>query len=475
MAVKLLDYYRPHKGQSRVHMARPRNKVLILRVGRRWGKSRCAIGDLLDCYSRVLEMPRDKSLVPPFFAWVIVPSFPQGGQVWRELKSIIPKELIVDVQERDYEIWLRGGPKWQNRPGLVQLKSAFDDNSLQGAGLDYCWFSEAHDIDDDKHERIWPSIRSPERLGWVMAEGVPPTSEEHWFERIYRTASDHKGTWTHHGTTFENPLLTDEQISEIESDRDILSAMAWERQYLAKFDVTSSYFRNIDDCVTGDIWTQPIPGVELVGGLDPGRTQDPTVLHVLDAVKRKLVGRWSWDSSYSWVMIREQLVNIHESWGLASLVVDTSALGGKMVQEDLEQTNLPIIPFDIVGSRRTELLERLAGALERQSISFPKVPELIRQLRAMQLRKMPGSNKWRTDVPKGEHDDEVFALALALTECHAGPSAGEAVRLRRRSYVPTQAEFDGISSGPRSPTALARKRALSDKMLERAERMGVTI
>ena len=475
MPIALSEYYTPHVGQQKVHRARPHNKVIILRVGRRWGKSRSAIGDLLDCYSRVLDMPRDSSLVPPFFAWVIVPSYPQGGQIWRELKTIIPKGLIVDIQERDYEIWLRGGSNWQGRPGLVQLKSAFDDDSLQGAGLDYCWFSESHDIDDEKHEKVWPSIRSPGRMGWVMAEGVPPTTEDHWFERIFRSAKDHKGTFAYHGTTFENPMLTTEQIAEIESDRDILSAMAWERQYLAKFDITSSFFRNIDACTSGDLWTDPLPGVELVGGLDPGRTQDPTVLHIMDANKRKLVGRWSWDSSYSWVMIREQMVNIHEAWGLSRLVVDTTALGGVMVQEDLEQTSLPVVPFSIVGARRTEILERLAGAMERQSISYPKIPPLIRQLRAMQLRKMAGTNKWRTDVPRGEHDDEVFALALAYTECNPGPPVGEATRLRRRSYAPTQAEVDGLADGPRSPTAIVRGRVLSDKIRQRAERVGITI
>ena len=239
--------------------------------------------------------------------------------------------------------------------------------------------------------------------------------------------------------------------------------------------MTSSFFRNIDDCTSGDLWTEPLPGVELVGGLDPGRTQDPTVLHIMDANKRKLVGRWSWDSSYSWVMIREQMVNIHEAWGLSRLVVDTTALGGVMVQEDLEQTSLPIVPFSIVGARRTEILERLAGAMERQSISYPKIPPLIRQLRAMQLRKMAGTNKWRTDVPRGEHDDEVFALALAYTECNPGPPAGEVGRLQRRSYAPTQAEVDGLAEGPRSPTAIARGRALSDKIRQRAERAGVTV
>jgi hypothetical protein len=130
------------------------------------------------------------------------------------------------------------------------------------------------------------------------------------------------------------------------------------------------------------------------------------------------------------------------------------------------------VPFKLHSESRKQVLERLSGALERETIHFPNVPKLVRQLRAMQLRRLTGGAH-RLDVPSGEHDDEVFALALALTEC-GPPPAVEARRVRRTRgpYVPTQAQVDGTASYE-SDTTRRRRRALSDKMRDRADKLGI--
>ena len=136
----------------------------------------------------------------------------------------------------------------------------------------------------------------------------------------------------------------------------------------------------------------------------------------MDAAARKLVGHFEWDGGTSWVGVREHLVALHDQWGFSRLVMDASGMGGKMAEEDLLQTRLPLEPVSITGDSRREMLEALAGAIERVTITFPPVPGLLRQLRMMSMRRTAGGH-YRVDVPAGEHDDEIFALALALTAC----------------------------------------------------------
>ena len=239
-----------------------------------------------------------------------------------------------------------------------------------------------------------------------------------------------------------------------------MSATSWERYYLAKFDVNAGYFRNVDGCIQGDILKDPIPGRAYVGGLDIGRADDPTVLYVVDRDSRKVATRMMWDNTVPWPTVHDHLLAIHDTWALTDLVIDASSLGGKFVEEDLKATVLPITSVAIVGSRRQELLERLAGALERETLHYPPIPELLRQLRAMQYRRL-SDGTYRLQVPSGEHDDDIFSLALALGAC-AEPHlpGGGKVTWEPYSYAVSQYEADGGAASRLKGPGIMRERHL---------------
>lgn len=478
--VNLAEYYTPHEKQAHVHAQRQWANVIVLRCARRWGKGRFGFGDLMDVYGQAHKLERPQTLIPPFHAWIVLPTFPQSRQVWNELHGLIPKQWVSEWSEGDQMVWLKGSPKWQNRPGLIEIKSSYDPHALQTVGLDYLWISEAQDVANVAFEKMWPTIRSSKRLGKVLVEGIPSTYPDHFFEKLYgaasRSGSKKRKYFAYTATTFENPLLTDEEKDAIEADKDILSRAAWERYYLAQFSVEAGFFRGVEENISGELWTEPVPGLTYVAGLDIGRAADPTVLFILDSQNRRIVYRQEWDSKFSWPYIRESLVALHDTWGFRAFVFDASSLGGVMAKEDLGQTSLPLVPFAIVGAYRQELLERLAGAIERGTLHYPAIPTLLRQLRAMQQRKMPGGS-YRLQVPSGEHDDDIFALALALTAC-AEPDPIQAEARGRggsRYYVPTQAEVDGRVGRSHSSVSRVLRERRSDKMKERAIRAGVEV
>lgn len=481
MKILLAPEYMPHSGQELVHQARSWADIIVLEVARRWGKTRGAFGDLMLVYEEALKERRNSSMIPPFHAWIIVPSFPQGRQIWHELQALLPPQIVHEIRQSDWMIWLKGNSNWGGRPGLIEIKSAAEPDSLQTVGLDYLWFNEAQDIDTAAHEKVWPTLRSPGRLGLVLAEGIPSLYDEHWFRRLFLLAKRKMGEgrgaryYAKNATAFDNPLLEREDYQAIEDDRDVLGAAAWERLYLAKFNASAGFFRNLEACISGDLLDGPIPGQTYVGGLDIGRANDPTVFHILDSDRRRIVFRREWDSTASWPSIHAELEQLYDDWAFRELVFDASSLGGKFVEEDLSRTALPLVPFAIVGERRAELLDRLAGALERATLSFPgTMTKLLRQLRAMQTYRMT-SGKYRVQVPSGEHDDEIFALALALSACNEAPHANR-VALGRpgQRYAPTQADVDGTAPSRSKGAQIMRKRA-SDRMRQRAEVAGITL
>jgi hypothetical protein len=217
---------------------------------------------------------------------------------------------------------------------------------------------------------------------------------------------------------------------------------------MAEFAEGGGYFANIQECINGDLLPGPVAGVEYVGGLDLGRKLDPSVLIIMDANARKVVGHIAWDQGAPWVMQREGVMRETQRWNLTRLVIDATGMGGDIFTSELAEAGMPVEPYIFGPSSREALLQGLLVATERETIHFPNVPSMLRQLRAFQYRKTPSGN-WRAEAPNGENDDEVFALGLALTACAPALSVYDPnMRPWRRSrYVPTQEEANNGGMG----------------------------
>jgi len=113
-------------------------------------------------------------------------------------------------------------------------------------------------------------------------------------------------------------------------------------------------------------------------------------------------------------------------------------------------------------------------AMERESIRFPQVDALLRELRAFQVRKLP-SGRPRAEAPPGEHDDEVFALALALNCCAPAPTTDTAIRSRRVGgrYAPTQNEANNniIPNGARNSSQRYARERILGKIRDRQDQL----
>jgi hypothetical protein len=434
--------YEPHAGQAWLHQQPERIKVL--RVARRWGKSRWALWELIRHFIESLEVPAAPSLVPPWHAWIVCPSFPQARQTWNELIAFLPHHFYSkgDIHHDDRMIYLRGT---EQRPwGLIEVKSAHEPDSLQTAGLDFLWIQEAQDVSQRAFEKLLPMTNSPNRTGYCVWEGIPALYPTHWFQRAYELGQRGTAGYLSYSATYlDNPFLSEEQLAEILAHRELLPLAAWNRMYLAEYSEDAGYFTNIAACTWGDELPGPLPGVTYVAGLDLGRKVDASVLHIMDASSRRVHHHMRWDQGTDYVLQREGIARTCKEWGVTRLVVDASAMGGDVFASELIEVGLPVEPFQISRTTRIPLLQNLAVSLERQTVSFPPIPETLRELRAFQ-HVQQSNGEFRLEAPNGEHDDEVFGLALALTACIDPPAVVEARRVFYQSrYVPTQQEAEG--------------------------------
>jgi hypothetical protein len=471
--VDLSTIYKPHSGQSFLHFDVDA-KVKILRVGRRWGKSRFALFELIKRFVESADIEVPDSVTPPFHAWIVAPSYPQARQVWNELITFLPPDFVSPggFKQADQFIYLaaRGGRKW----GLIEVKSAHDPDTLQTAGLDFLWVTEAQDVSDAAFQKVLPTLRSPNRMAYAIYEGIPSLWPEHWFQRVFQAAErgreDH---FAYQATAFDNPFLNDTQRAEIEEDKDILPEAVWKRMYLAEFSAEAGYFRNIDACIAGDLLSMPIPGTRYVAGMDLGRKVDKSELFIMDARDRRVVYHQTWDRDDPWPFQRDMVIKHYQTWQLDRLIIDATGMGGDIFTQELAEAGIPVEPFIFTANSRKNLLQELVVSMERQTVHYPNIPDLIRQLRAFQYKKLP-SGDYRPEAPSGEHDDAVFGLALGLMACdNAQPVTGVGLPGYRGRYVPTQQEAnEGINF--RSHGARVLRGRMVSKMAERQERLGVS-
>lgn len=113
--------YRPNSQWDEIHSSRARWKVI--KAARRGGKSRGALMELERIFGEdALSTPAPSSLIPPFHAWVVCPSFPLSRQAWNEALAFTPKGWVQRVVQDERIIYLEGN---ENRPwGMIEFKSA---------------------------------------------------------------------------------------------------------------------------------------------------------------------------------------------------------------------------------------------------------------------------------------------------------------------------------------------------------------
>lgn len=389
---------RLHPGQQAVWNERARFKVLA--SGRRWGKT--LLGSLA-CVDAANRGGR---------AWWVAPSYKMAQVGWRAVYRLGQQVPGAEIRRGDLMVRFAGG-------GSVQVRSADDPQSLRGEGLTLAVMDECAFMG----EAAWTEALRPalsDRLGGALFISTP--KGRNWFWRLWqRGKDDSEPDWrSWQFPTTSNPYIAPE---EIEAARRDLPERIYQQEYEALFlDDAGGVFRRVAEAATLQPQA-PVAGRQYVMGVDWGKSNDFTVLKVMDVATRSEVYSDRFNQ-IDYAVQRQRLGVVADRYRPTVILAESNSMGEPII-EQLQRDGLPVRGFTTTNATKAVIIEALALAFEQGSIHIINDPVTVGELQAYEVERTP-SGMVKYSAPEGMHDDTVMALALAWQAC-ARPSGADLI------------------------------------------------
>lgn len=389
--------YTPYDAQREIHECTAPRRVLAWGV--RAGKTTSVAWEAV--FASMLPSER------PSRGWIVAPDYTLADKAFREIVLTFHTKLphkIIRYSEHEKVLVVRnmGG-----QPSEVRAKTGENPTALLGEALDWCIVDEAARLKPDIWER-YLAARLIDKKGWALLISTP--KGKGWFYDLWRLGQNgNDPRWrSWQLPSSRNPHLDQ---AEIDAVRSRIPEAVFRQEFLAEFiEGAGQVFRNVRDLATGELGK---PEGDCVAGLDLAKTQDYTVLVVLDARLRVVhVDRFH---RVDWSIQVQRVREASERHGGCSVLVDSTG-AGEPVLESLLAGDVPAVGYHLSNRSKNDLINNLALALERREITLPRpdlCPELVDELESFQYS-VTDSGNVKTEAPPGYHDDCVIALALAV-------------------------------------------------------------
>ncbi len=206
-----------------------------------------------------------------------------------------------------------------------------------------------------------------------------------------------------------NPYLPREFLAHEERSR---PERIWRTEYLAEFlDDAGGVFRKVKEAATAVLRLSRDTPRTCVMGVDWGKTNDFTVLTVLDVNTREVVAMERFNQ-IDYLLQLGRLRVLQSVWNCVTIIAESNSIGTPLI-EMMQREGLPVLAFLTTNATKMTAIEGLALAFERDNLKIPNDPVLIGELQAYAMERLPGG-AMRYSAPEGMHDDCVMSLALAV-------------------------------------------------------------
>lgn len=231
--------FQPHAAQQEIAEASLKHRYVVIRAGRRFGKSALALNIVLR-----------EAVHNPGRYWIIAPEYTQAKSIyWRDLVTeYVPKEITV--KKNDNELILEIMTSVEGKTSIIEFKGSDREDKLRGAGLkgvilDEYAFQKAH---------VWDKIVSPmlvQTNGWAIfittPNGVSNHFKKFWDDAVALEAEGNPDWKTFHFTSYDNPLIKKENL---DNEKARLTDEFFTQEYMAEFaKFTGLIFTAFDDKV----------------------------------------------------------------------------------------------------------------------------------------------------------------------------------------------------------------------------------
>ena len=382
--------------QKRIARTSRKHPILVLAMGRRWGKT--VLGASVVC-----QFARRGGRC----AWV-VPEYKNGRPLWRMVRQVMAPLAAkgwVRISETQRTVTFKasvGG-------GFLGIYTG-DDNcdAMRGDAFDLVVVDEAAKLSEMAWtDAIVPTLADSD--GKAVLISTP--RGRNWFWRWWMQGQDaaQERVRSFTAPTSANPSPRIQRAAQLA--RSQMSERTYRQEWLAEFvEDGGGVFRAVRANVRGALEARPSHSArQYVIGVDLAKITDYTVCIVADVEARRVVAFERFNGE-GWPLQKRRIYDLAKRWNNATLWLDATGVGGPIC-EDLRQAGLRIQPYIFTNASKLELVENAVLLMEEGRISYPEIPVLLAELEALEYQRTP-SGQMRVAAPEGSHDDAAMAFLL---------------------------------------------------------------
>lgn len=291
----------------------------------------------------------------------------------------------------------------------LDFGSAEKPENLEGFAYDFMVVNEAGIC--LKKPDLWQYTLQPmTKNGIVKFIGTP--KGKNLFHKLWIRGNDpEKQEWVSFKyTAYDSPFWTKAQLDEIRLNT---PSNVFKQEFMGEFlDENAGVFRKIRTCLNPNIkpLNEGLPNHNYVMGVDLAKTQDFTVIIVIDEATKEVI-YFERFNQLDWNFQKRKIFEVHKRFNYAITMIDESGVGKAIFDDLYKVMQSKLQGYSITGANKKDLIESLVLAIESQSIYYFDIPELLNELEIYEYN-VTRSGNITYSAPDGFHDDCVIALAL---------------------------------------------------------------
>lgn len=378
-------------------------QVKVAACGRRWGKSESTAVDIA-LYA--LEHPGHIQIL-------VAPTEDQTsvimGDVERRLFSVPGLPRCLKYKQSPYkEITFNDGSGLWTPTHIMARTAGTTGKGLRGRKAHRVIVDEAAYVNGKVMEAVITPLLAD--FDGQLVEVSTPNGRDHFHKNFVRGQDENQGRYrSFRFPTSSNPYISPSYIA---NEKRTKPERAFKAEYEAAFlSGEGTVFRKVAKAQTATAQERAIPGHQYVFGVDWGRSNDFTVIVVVDLTTREMVA-FDRFNQISWSVQRRRLVNLAGRFTPVSIVAEANSIGGPNI-EKLQEEGLPVFAFTTTNASKSTLVDGLTLVLEQETFRLLADPVVDAELTAYEGKKLP-SGLISYSAPTGEHDDTAIAIMLGV-------------------------------------------------------------
>ncbi len=393
MSTANIKLQNPHPAQKEILQSKA--KRVVINAGRQFGKTSLMLNISI---KEMLQSKYKNNKLPAVL--YVTPTTSLGVDVFKELLSYIPEEVIEEMNQTRLYFKLKNGSTFR----IISAESG--ETAFRGKRHSLVICDEFAHYKDAKNlflNGIEPTLLSYDggRVFFIST----PKGQNYFFEVYNRGKNKLNGWESFHFTTYDNPYLSK---SYIDSKKEEMGELPFNQEILGIF--ASNAANPFGSHIRKNIIPTLVKGTSDVFGVDLAKSLDFSVVLGIKANKEKSCAEMSYFERWQgldWNIVKEKILALPKS---KEVCIDSTGVGDPMM-DFLKLERNKIVGFKISKATKGNLIRELIKAVELGKIKYTE--EVASEMEVFEYSYNFSTGYLSYQAQEGYHDDMVIALALA--------------------------------------------------------------